>query len=88
MLLYLSQSLEHYNELDRTEDEEKETNKRIVKFPLRDFVGLEDADENVKKAMTNFSYLSAVGNMDEAFKAIKTIKRYFLVQWLLNVRSS
>ena len=59
-------------------DGQNDSNQRIVKYPLRDFVGLEDADENVKKAMTNFSYLSAIGNMDEAFKAIKTIKRYFL----------
>lgn len=58
-------------------DGQNDSNQRIVKYPLRDFVGLEDADENVKKAMTNFSYLSAIGNMDEAFKAIKTIKRYF-----------
>ena len=51
-------------------------NDRIVKQPLRDFVGLENADDAVKKAMTNFSYLSAIGNMDEAFKAIKSIKRF------------
>lgn len=68
--------MEHHNELNENEDENVESNQRIVKYPLRDFVGLEDADENVKKAMTNFSYLSAIGNMDEAFKAIKTIKRY------------
>ena len=42
---------------------------------MRDFVGLEDANDTVKQAMTNFSYLSAIGNMDEAFKAIKSIKR-------------
>ena len=43
---------------------------------MRDFIGLEDANEQAKKAMMSFSYLSAIGNMDEAFKAIKLIKRW------------
>ena len=42
---------------------------------MRDFIGLENADEAARKAMMSFSYLSAIGNMDEAFKAIKLIKR-------------
>ena len=42
---------------------------------MRDFIGLENADLEARKAMMNFSYLSAIGNMDEAFKAIKLIKR-------------
>ena len=43
---------------------------------MRDFIGLEQADAEARKAMMNFSYLSTIGNMDEAFKAIKLIKRY------------
>jgi len=43
---------------------------------MRDFIGLEKADAEARKAMMNFSYLSTIGNMDEAFKAIKLIKRY------------
>ena len=48
---------------------------------MRDFIGLESADLEARKAMMNFSYLSAIGNMDEAFKAIKLIKR------LVNLKS-
>lgn len=46
----------------------------VTKHTMRDFIGLEKADEEARKAMMNFSYLSAIGNMDEAFKAIKLIK--------------
>ena len=43
---------------------------------MRDFEGLEDGDANTLNAMMQFSYHSTIGNMDEAFKAIKLIKRY------------
>ncbi len=43
---------------------------------LRDFVGLEESEPEVIHAMTSFSYHVAVGNLDEAFKAIQLIKRY------------
>lgn len=48
----------------------------VTKHTMRDFIGLEQADAEARKAMMNFSYLSTIGNMDEAFKAIKLIKRY------------
>ena len=48
----------------------------VTKHTMRDFIGLEKADTEARKAMMNFSYLSAIGNMDEAFKAIKLIKRF------------
>merc|ERR1712136_97224 len=41
---------------------------------MGDFVGLEDADEKSREAMISFSLNLVVGNMDEAFKAIKLIK--------------
>ena len=43
---------------------------------MRDFVGLEQADADTIHAMMQFSYYSTIGNMDEAFKAIKLIKKY------------
>lgn len=46
----------------------------VIKHTMRDFTGLEKADAEARQAMMNFSYLSAIGNMDEAFKAIKLIK--------------
>lgn len=49
--------------------------KMVIKHTIKDFIGLENANDEAKKAMMDFSYLSAIGNMDEAFKAIKLIKR-------------
>ena len=47
-----------------------------MEVTLRDFVGLEESEPEVIHAMTSFSYHVAVGNLDEAFKAIQSIKRY------------
>ncbi|PWA21906.1 hypothetical protein CCH79_00015610 [Gambusia affinis] len=44
--------------------------------PLRDFVGLEKCEKGTRDAMLNFSFYLSVGDMDEAFKSIKLIKRY------------
>ena len=41
---------------------------------MRDFVGLDDADEQTKSALLDFSYYLTVGNMDEAHKAVRLIK--------------
>ena len=35
---------------------------------------MEEADRDTRAAMMEFSYHLAVGNMDEAFKAVRTIK--------------
>lgn len=43
---------------------------------MREFTGLESCDKPTKDAMLNFSFYLSIGNMDDAFKAIKTIKRY------------
>lgn len=47
----------------------------VGKRPLRDFVGLEDCDKATQDAMLNFSFFVTVGDMDEAFRSIKLIKR-------------
>lgn len=47
----------------------------VAKKPLRDFVGLEDCDKPTRDAMLNFSFFVTIGDMDEAFKSIKLIKR-------------
>eukprot|EP00116_Pleurobrachia_bachei_P006764 sb/3467026/ len=41
---------------------------------MRNFVGLENANAEVRKAMLDFAYHLTIGNLDEAFKAIKLIK--------------
>jgi intraflagellar transport protein 140 len=51
-------------------------NKHIIQRTMREFVGLESsADASTREALINFSYYLTAGNMDEAFKAIKLIKR-------------
>lgn len=48
--------------------------KLVSRHTMRDFVGLEKSDKATREAMLNFSYYLTIGNMDEAFKAIKLIK--------------
>ena len=47
----------------------------VSKVTLKDFVGLENSSVQVLRAMVEFSYHSAMGNMDGAYKAIKLIKK-------------
>ena len=46
----------------------------VEKKMLRDFAGLEMTDKKTKEAIVNFSIYLSIGNMDEAFKSIKSIK--------------
>ncbi|XP_037392907.1 intraflagellar transport protein 140 homolog isoform X2 [Pygocentrus nattereri] len=46
----------------------------VVRRALRDFVGLESCDKQTRDAMLNFSFYLTIGDMDEAFRAIKLIK--------------
>ncbi len=41
---------------------------------LRDFQGIEEADRDTRVAMMEFSYHLTVGNLDEAFRAVRAIK--------------
>jgi intraflagellar transport protein 140 len=43
---------------------------------MRDFTGMTETDKNTTEALLNFSYFLTVGDMDEAFKAIRLIKKY------------
>lgn len=45
----------------------------LHKRVMRDFNGLEDVDDAVKHDLIRFSFHMAVGNMDEAFAAVKNI---------------
>uniref|UniRef100_A0A915J6M4 Intraflagellar transport protein 140 homolog n=1 Tax=Romanomermis culicivorax TaxID=13658 RepID=A0A915J6M4_ROMCU len=55
-------------------DLERLSTKHVVRRTCRDFIGLEDMNKEMKTAMLDFSYHLTVGNMDEAFKAVKLIK--------------
>ncbi|CAL4114854.1 unnamed protein product, partial [Meganyctiphanes norvegica] len=58
-----------------THDGQKKADSSLVtQKVMRDFVGLENCDKTTREAMLNFSFYLAIGNMDDAFKAIKTIK--------------
>ncbi|KFO34735.1 Intraflagellar transport protein 140 like protein [Fukomys damarensis] len=60
---------------NRVHSEHYCTPQMVARRPLRDFVGLEDCDKPTQDAMLNFSFFVTVGDMDEAFKSIKLIKR-------------
>nr|CAD7423412.1 unnamed protein product [Timema monikensis] len=47
----------------------------VKRMAMRDFEGLESCDKATREAVLNFSYNMTTGNMDEAFRAIKTIRR-------------
>lgn len=47
----------------------------VSRRALRDFVGLENCEKATRDAMLNFSFFLTIGDMDEAFKSIKLIKR-------------
>lgn len=47
----------------------------VARRTMRDFIGLETANKSSRDAMMNFSFYLTIGNMDEAFKSIKLIKR-------------
>ncbi|XP_072275167.1 intraflagellar transport protein 140 homolog [Pyxicephalus adspersus] len=53
----------------------------VAKKPLRDFIGLEDCEKTTRDALLNFSFYLTVGDMDEAFKSIKLIKRCLWKWW-------
>ena len=46
---------------------------------MRDFVGLDLKDKTVIQSMMKFTACCTEGKMDEAFKAIKQIKRLLLI---------
>jgi len=59
-------------------DEEQEENKNsamiILRKPMKDFVGLENVNNDIKEAIMNFSFYLTVGNMDEAYNSVRNIK--------------
>ena len=49
-------------------------NSLLVSRIMRDFVGLDASDQATTTAMLEFSYFLAIGNVDEAFRAVQSIK--------------
>ncbi|XP_021936986.1 intraflagellar transport protein 140 homolog isoform X3 [Zootermopsis nevadensis] len=51
----------------------KSSSGMVERFIMKDFEGLQNCDKQTRDAVLDFSYNLSVGNMDEAFRAIKTI---------------
>ena len=47
---------------------------KVVRNVMSDFVGLEESDKATRDSVIKFSFFLSIGNMEEAFKSIKTIK--------------
>ena len=47
---------------------------RLVRKALRDFAGLDRVDEEIKRALMDFSYYLTIGDMDLAYKAVRLIE--------------
>lgn len=54
---------------------EKSIGRYLIARSLREFSGVENCDESTRKGMMDFCYYLTIGQMDEAFKAIRFIKR-------------
>ncbi|XP_076028823.1 intraflagellar transport protein rempA [Oratosquilla oratoria] len=63
-----------YYLLNSPTTQKNEDGKHVTQKVMRDFLGLEQCDKATKEAMLNFSFYLSIGNMDDAFKSIKTIK--------------
>ena len=64
---------------DRKAKAERSFTAFVVRRVHRDFIGLEKADKSTRQALVNFSYFLTIGLMDEAFRAINSIKRHAFV---------
>lgn len=51
-----------------------ENESKVVRLTMRDFEEFDICDSATKKAILDFSFYLSMANMDEAFKAIKTIQ--------------
>lgn len=47
----------------------------VDRIVMKDFEGLEDCDSTTKNAVINFSFSLSIGDVDEAFKSICSMKR-------------
>lgn len=55
---------------------ERSISRLLLRRTLREFVGISPDDRPAIEAMVNFSYYLCVEQMDNAFKAIKFIKKF------------
>lgn len=65
---------EEDDEEEEQEADQSASNMIILRKPMKDFVGLENVNEEIKQAIMNFSFYLTVGNMDEAYNSVRNIK--------------
>ena len=58
----------------RDDDPNDDDDYKLLDQPLRDFAGIEDPDKLTIEAIMNFGYNLEIGNMDEAYKSVKSIQ--------------
>jgi intraflagellar transport protein 140 len=73
-LYYMGFKVENEEEEEQKEEKAVESSTIILRKPMKDFVGLENVEESIKKAILNFSHFLSVGNMDEAYNSVRNIK--------------
>lgn len=66
--------VENEDEEEESKRDRSESSTIILRKPMKDFVGLENVEESIKKAILNFSHYLSVGNMDEAYNSVRNIK--------------
>ncbi|KAK6014197.1 tetratricopeptide repeat protein [Ostertagia ostertagi] len=69
--LYFTKKMEFEEEEVRGE---KSIGRYLIARSLREFSGVESCDQSTRKGMMDFCYYLTIGQMDEAFKAIRFIK--------------
>eukprot|EP00736_Rhodelphis_marinus_P013329 Rmarinus@m.1241 len=47
---------------------------QLIVAPMREFQGMENIDDDTKKALLDFSFHLTIGNLDEAYRAARLIK--------------
>jgi len=65
---------EDEEEAEDKPDDKGASNMIILRKPMKDFVGLENVQDDIKQAIMNFSFYLTVGNMDEAYNSVRNIK--------------
>lgn len=73
---YMGRKVENEEESDEEEEKKEKGDSSkmlILRNAMKDFVGLENVEDNIKKAILNFSHYLSVGNMDEAYNSVRTI---------------
>ena len=71
---FMGRKIEDEDEEEEETDDKGSSSMIILRKPMKDFVGLENVQEDVKAAIMNFSFYLTVGNMDEAYNSVRNIK--------------